>query len=150
MRNRLDQNDYAIAHEAIRQVGAEAYSDEVYHCLSGGEKQKVLIARAIAQQSPILMLDEPTANLDIRNQMEIMHLLKRLNEGGKTVIAIMHDINLAARFIDRYIIMKQGRVVKTGNIHTIFNEALLSEIYETNIVIERDIHNIPYQMLAEK
>lgn len=83
--------------------------------LSGGERQRVWIAMALAQQTPVLLLDEPTAALDVAHQLEVMTLLQRLNqEEGKTIVAVLHDLNLAARFATRMVMIKDGAIVAEG------------------------------------
>ena len=83
--------------------------------LSGGQRQRVWIAMALAQETPLLLLDEPTTFLDLRHQIEVLSLVRRLNrEGGRTVVMVLHDIGLAARFADRLVLMSAGRVLAEG------------------------------------
>ena len=95
-----------------------SYRNENISSLSGGESQRVIIVRAIAQQAGVYVLDEPIAHLDIKNQVELMETLKRLNKDENvTVIAVLHDLNLAAQYCDRLIMMKDGKSLCTrGNI----------------------------------
>ncbi|ALV63682.1 iron(III) ABC transporter, ATP-binding protein, putative [Thermococcus sp. 2319x1] len=92
---------------------------------SGGELQKVSIARALAQEPEILLMDEPTNNLDPKNQLKVMEIAKDFAKVGKVPIAVMHDVNLALRFADRFIFMKNGRIIADGG-----REILRSEIFE--------------------
>jgi iron complex transport system ATP-binding protein len=88
--------------------------------LSGGERQKVILAMALAQEPKLLLLDEPTAHLDISHQVEIMEVVKRLNrQQGITVIAAMHDLNLAALFFDRLVLLKEGAIFADGTPHEV-------------------------------
>lgn len=142
--------DKTAALEALDKAKISHLKNNLYKTLSSGEKQTVLLARAIAQDSPIILLDEPTSNLDIKNQMQIMHMLKMLNEDKKSVIAVMHDINLAVRFINNFIIMKQGRIVNSGNIKSVFNERILTDLYDINVDIFKDVNSRFLFMQAEK
>ena len=113
--------------------------------LSGGEVKRVFIAQAIAQESKILFLDEPTANLDINYQIEIFRILKDFNTRlNKTIILITHDINHAARFAKRIVLLRNGKVVKSGGPEEIINEDNLKRVYNTNLKIEYDSKNKPY------
>ena len=94
--------DVEIAREAMERTGVEALSEREARALSGGEWQRVLIARALAQEAGVLLLDEPVANLDIRYQLEILRLLRALAAEERAVVLVMHDIDLAARFCDRW------------------------------------------------
>jgi len=113
--------------------------------LSGGEIKRVFIAQAVAQESRILFLDEPTANLDINFQVEIFKILKRFNqEMKKTIILITHDINHAARFAERILLLKEGRIVKHGTSEDVINPKDLKSVFNTDILIEYDSNNKPY------
>jgi iron complex transport system ATP-binding protein len=107
--------------------------------LSGGERQLVLVARALAQEPGLLLLDEPTAFLDIRHRLEIYRILDGLNrEQGITVLTTSHDINLAARFCSRLILLKRGCVIADGPTAEVFKAEILSEVYETPLRVLRD------------
>jgi iron complex transport system ATP-binding protein len=107
--------DQAIARDALAATGTEALETRPFGTLSGGEKQRVVIASALAQASDMLLLDEPTAALDLGYQFEITALLRRLNaERGTTMIVSTHDLNLAAALCERVVLLKQGRVVAHG------------------------------------
>ncbi|WP_054840807.1 ABC transporter ATP-binding protein [Thermococcus peptonophilus] len=109
--------------------------------LSGGELQKVGIARALAQEPEIFMFDEPTNNLDIRSQLEVMKLARELSSEGKTVIMVMHEINLALRFAERFVFIFNGRVVADGG-RDILRPALFREVYGTDVEIG-EVRGIP-------
>ncbi len=103
--------------------------------LSGGELQKVVIARALIQESEVLLLDEPTNNLDIKNQVEILKLIKSYSrEKGILSILVMHDINLALRFCDKFIFMKNGKIEAEGN-KSIITPSLIKDIYQIEVDI---------------
>jgi iron complex transport system ATP-binding protein len=107
--------------------------------LSGGEKQRVIFARALAQQTPVLLLDEPCANLDIHHALLLLELArKRVKNHGATVVAVMHDINLALRYADELIIMKQGAVTAFGVPEKILECGILKQIFGVDARIRRE------------
>lgn len=110
---------------------AERHVTEV----SGGERQRLVLARAIAQDAPTLLLDEATASMDVHRAIEAFDLLERLNAAGRTVIAVMHDLNLAALYCKRLMLMKDGRVVADGPTAEVFTAALLREVYGTRVEV---------------
>ncbi len=102
--------------------------------ISGGERQRVLLARLLAQKAPLCLLDEPTANMDVRWTMETFRTLKNLcHEEGVTIIAAIHDINTAALFCDQLMFLKEGRVVAAGPVTEVFQEHILQRVYETPV-----------------
>src|SRR5262249_42968566 len=104
--------DLTIARDALRATGMFLFEDRRFGTLSGGEKQRVVIAAALAQATDALLLDEPTASLDIGAQLDIVALLQRLNrDRGTTVLVSTHDLNLAATLCDRMVLLKDGRVL---------------------------------------
>ena len=107
--------DVEIARSALRATGTAALEDRPFATLSGGEKQRVVIAGALAQASDMLLLDEPTTALDLRYQLEILTVLKQLNaERGTTLVVSTHDLNLAAALCERIVLLKDGRVIANG------------------------------------
>jgi iron complex transport system ATP-binding protein len=107
----LGQDDYALAEEVIEQMGIAHLAMRKVCNLSGGEIQKVIIARALAQSPEVLLLDEPTSNLDLKNQLEVMGLVRSIVETkGISAIIAIHDLNIALRFADRFIFLKNGRI----------------------------------------
>ncbi len=127
--------DQAIVREALRQVGAGALADRSLAELSGGEKQRVLLARALAQQPQVLLLDEPTNHLDIRYQLEVMGLLRRQRLSS---IVALHDLNIAAHYCDRLVLLDQGRIVAEGEPAQVLTPARLQQVY--GVAAEVDIH----------
>ena len=131
--------DIQAAREAMRLTGTLPLGRRLLGRLSGGERQLVLIARALAQEPSWLLLDEPTAFLDIRHREEIYALLGRLNEErALTILATSHDVNLAARHCRRLVLIKQGRVWADGPPARVFREEILSEVYETPLRVVSD------------
>ncbi len=127
------REDARAIEAAIEAAGVEHLAERVFNDLSGGEKQRVIIALTLAQEAPILLLDEPTAHLDIRYQIEILELLRRLNAERKlTVLAALHDLNLAARYFPRLILFRET-IVADGPPARVLDAELLSTVYETPV-----------------
>lgn len=127
--------DHAAVEQALAATELEPLAERVFNELSGGERQRVLVAMALAQASPLLLLDEPTAHLDIRHQIEVLELLSRLNqERGLTVIAALHDLNLAARYFPRLVLFRNV-VVADGPPSAVLDAGLLSRVYETPVQV---------------
>lgn len=118
----------AVAH-ALRAADLEALAERPLASLSGGERQRAWIALALAQQPRVLLLDEPTTFLDVRHQVEVMALLRRLNEGGMTVVAVVHDLALAGRFMRRAIGMRDGEVAFDGPPREVFRPDVLERVF---------------------
>jgi iron complex transport system ATP-binding protein len=127
--------DHQAVVEALESTGMLPLAGRIWSELSGGEKQRALIALALAQDTPILLLDEPTAHLDIRHQIEVLELLRRLNrERGLAVLAALHDLNLAARYFPRLVLFA-GRVIADGPPAQVLDEPTLSRIYQTPVQV---------------
>jgi iron complex transport system ATP-binding protein len=126
-------SDLEIAREAMAATGTSALEARSFATLSGGEKQRVVIASALAQSSHILLLDEPTASLDLGYQFEIASLLKRLNrERGTTMVVCTHDLNFAAALCSRIVLLKDGRVLAQGPTEQTLTEATIRALYGVN------------------
>lgn len=122
--------DYAIAHDALVATGTAHLAARPYMTLSGGEKQRVVIASALAQQPDVLLLDEPTASLDLTYQMEVATLLTRLNrDRGVTMVLATHDLNLAASLCDALVLMRDGRVLTHGATGDVLTESAVRQLY---------------------
>lgn len=131
--------DLKAARRAMERTGTIAYADRLTGRLSGGERQLVFVARALAQEPGLLLLDEPTAFLDIRHRLEIYALLRNLNAAeGLTVLTTSHDINLAARFCPRLVLMKAGRLLADGPAADVFKAEVLSDLYDTPLRVIHD------------
>lgn len=125
----LGPRDDAIVTEAIAELGLDAFAGRLYHTLSGGEQQRVQLARALAQEPKLLLLDEPTSHLDIRAQLVVLELLRRRAQSGCTVVVALHDLNLAARYCDRLVVLSAGRVAAAGTPAEVLRADLLREVY---------------------
>lgn len=124
-------SDDEIVEWAIKRTGLENLKDKAVMSMSGGERQRAFIAMALAQKSKILFLDEPTTYLDIYHQVEILELVKELNEeDGLTVVMVLHDINQAIKYSDNVIVMKAGQAVASGEVKKILNMNLLNNVYK--------------------
>lgn len=123
----------------MEETGITELKDRSIDQLSGGQRQRVWIAMCLAQDTPIILLDEPTTYLDISHQLEILELLEKLNrEEHKTIALVIHDLNLAARFSDWMIVMRKGRVLQEGTAQTIMTSAVLKEAFSLDAFIEKD------------
>ena len=123
----------AAAEEALRQVGVLHLKDKGYTQISGGERQLVLIARALVKDPPVLILDEPTANLDYGNQVRVMEELRKLTAAGYTVIQSTHNPEQAFLFSHKVVAMKEGRVLAEGAPSRVVTEELMAELYGADI-----------------
>jgi len=124
--DRETAEDQRVVSDALLRVGLAGFADRAYSTLSGGEKQRVLVARALAQQARFMVLDEPTNHLDIRYQLEIMELVKGL---GVTTLAALHDLNLASTYCDRIFAIDAGRVVTSGTPEEVLTPELLRRVF---------------------
>lgn len=118
--------DYAIARQALEQVGLEELAHRSMATLSGGERQRVILARALAQQTPCLILDEPTNHLDVQYQLQLMELVKGVN---CTVVAALHDLNLAAMYCQRLYLLEGGRVAAQGTPEEVLTPERIEAVY---------------------
>jgi iron complex transport system ATP-binding protein len=140
----LSQADRAAVARALAATAAEAFADRAVTSLSGGERARVALARALASEAPILLADEPTQSLDPRHQLVVMELLARAAHNGAAVLAIVHDLALAARYADRVIVMDRGRLVAEGPPRAVFTPQRIAAVFgvETTI-IETDVGALP-------
>lgn len=113
---------------------SDAYVDE----LSGGQRQRVWIAMLLAQQTPIVLLDEPTTFLDIAHQYELLELFRQFHEDGKTIVTVLHDLNQAARYADHLIVMKAGEVVTLGPPEDVITPELIEDVFGLKVLVVPD------------
>lgn len=135
---RDNENDFLIARHALKTVGMEHFEKRNFSTLSGGEQQRVILARALAQQTECLILDEPTNHLDIKYQLQIMDIVKSLNI---TVVAAIHDLNIAAMYCDRIIAFKEGSIIGCGTPKELLNRDFIYDMYEVESVVNHDKKN---------
>ncbi len=129
--------DFEIARESLNATGTAHLADRNYMTLSGGEKQRVIIASALAQATELLLLDEPTASLDLGYQLEVAALLARLNhERTVTMVLATHDLNLAASLCDRLVVMRGGRVLAQGATTDVLTGAMVRQLYDVDADVE--------------
>ncbi len=139
------KNDYLNAFEVLEDLGIEHLAERRYNELSGGEKQMVLIARALFQKSGILLLDEPTSHLDFKRQYTIMELIKKITkEKNLTTLITLHDPNTAGRYCNRLIMLKNGGIVYQGLRDKIFHTQSLESMYDMRVTIENTDTGIEY------
>lgn len=126
--------DLSIARQAMHMTGTGEFADRALAELSGGEAQRVMIARALAQQPDVMLLDEPTSHLDIRNQLLIYEMLQRVaHDWPMAVVCVSHDVNLAARFADHLVLMRGGTVRADGPVGEVLRAEVLAETYDVEI-----------------
>ena len=128
-------DDVEIALESLRMTDAEHLAERPVHQLSGGERQRVAIAMALAQQTPVILLDEPTASLDLAYQPTIMRLLRELAAEGRTMITAVHDLTLAGQFCDQVALVSEGRVVACGPPEATLTTAAIRQVYDADTLV---------------
>ncbi len=126
----ISRQDHESLHEVLEQIGLSGFSKRSVQSLSGGERQRAYLAQAILQDSTLLLLDEPTAHLDINHQYQFLELLKDLVTQGKTILAVFHDLELAAKFSDHLLVLHQGHQFDHGPPSNILNDELLARVFK--------------------
>ena len=140
----VSERDKEIVAEILEFLGIDKLAARRLNELSGGEQQKVIVARALAQQPQILLLDEPTSNLDITHQLEILSILRGLTQSmQRSIIIAMHDLNLASRFSDRIIMLKQGCIFAIGTPESILTEENIESVYGVKSHVTNSVLNRP-------
>ena len=133
---RTSQRDRQVVDESLQMTQTEHLADRSISALSSGERQRVLVARALAQTPSILMLDEPTAHLDINHQIGTFRLLRRLNRSrGMTIITVLHDLTAAAVFCPAVVLLHQGRLIKQGSPAEVITPEIIQETYQTEVSV---------------
>ncbi|NOT62039.1 MAG: ABC transporter ATP-binding protein [Acidobacteria bacterium] len=132
------EEDVETALQALRDTDAAQFAERRFNQLSSGERQRVVLARALAQQPQVLLLDEPTANADLAHQVALLILIQRLTrERGLGALVITHEINLAAEFADRVALLHQGSLLACGSPATVLTEDLLTKVFATALLVDR-------------
>lgn len=139
-------HDLSVVKEAMRKTNTLHLRNRSVTKMSGGEKQRVIVARALAQEAGIMLLDEPVSQLDLHNQIEIMNIIRELvDKEGLTAICVLHDINLAVNYSDEIIIMKDGKLVSMGEPSDIIRQDLIEDTYGISVkIIQNPITNKPF------
>jgi iron complex transport system ATP-binding protein len=141
---RESSRDYAAVDAAMRRAGCEHLAERPLGTLSGGQRRRAFIARALAQDPQLLLLDEPTANLDVQAQCEILELLRTLAADGAGVLIVMHDLTMAATYCDRLALLAEGRVLACGTPGEVVTAATVHEVYGERVtVIHRNERGAP-------
>ena len=133
-----DATDAAAVDDAMAAAGVERFADRSITAVSGGERQRVLLARALAQETPALVLDEPTASLDVNHAVTTMELVRDLVDDGRAAIAAIHDLDMAARYCDRVVVLAGGRVRAAGPPETVLDAAAVGEAFEAEAFVGRN------------
>lgn len=150
----LRRQDFAAIHEALDLTDMTSFAHRALDSLSGGERQRAWIALALAQSTPVLLLDEPTTFLDIGHQLEVLELVRKLNiDRRMTIILVLHDLNQAARYASRMVVLNEGKIVSDGEPAAVLTPALLAEVFGVHAHIIQDPERgtpvcLPYAVVA--
>ena len=138
------EGDAAVARQALVEAGADPLRGRWMHKLSGGEKQRAVLARALAQQPLLLLLDEPTLHLDIAAQVDLLRRLRRIaNDRGYAVAVVTHELNLAAEFADRIVLLDRGKTLRVGKPAEVYQQELLQQVFGTLLYVEYTARGTP-------
>ena len=132
------REDDRIARESMRLTESEQFAARTLDTLSGGERQRVFVSRALAQQPRVLLLDEPTSNLDVFHQLKVFDLVRRLVDDGLTAIAAIHDLNMAARYCDRLALLSEGRMLAEGTPEEVLSPGAIERAFGVKAAVYRD------------
>ena len=127
--------DFLAAEEAMKNTQVLHLASRIYPTLSGGEQRRVSLARVLAQDTPVMLLDEPTDALDISHQQLVMSLCRKLADEGRAVLAVLHDLNLAAAFADQVLVLSEGHVVAVGKPEEVLTPQLLYEVFKQQVIV---------------
>ena len=130
-----DRTDAASVEAAMERTDVAAFADRPITDVSGGERQRILLARAVAQDTPVLLLDEPTASLDINHQIRTFELVRELVTDGRTVIAAIHDLGLAARYCDELAVLNEGAIVQRGTPETVLTPRTIEDVFDAAAIV---------------
>lgn len=132
---RDNAKDFSIVAEFLEKVGMKEFRDRSFSTLSGGEQQRVILARALAQKTSCLVLDEPTNHLDIKYQLQLMDIVRSLN---LTVVSAIHDLNIAAMYCNKIFVVKDGKIVAFGTPEEVLTKEFIKEVYEVDVELLKD------------
>jgi iron complex transport system ATP-binding protein len=133
-----DSQDWAVTQNAMEELDVAHLGNRLVTEVSGGERQRAVIARALVQEPQILLLDEPTAFLDLHHQLDIARIIKRLNrERGLTVILVSHDLNLASQYCDQVLMLNHGRLAAMGSPQTVITPEVIEAVYGCSVLVDR-------------
>jgi len=139
-----NEDDLLIARNALAQVGAEGLSDRWMNEISGGERQRIILARALCQQPLLLLLDEPTLHLDIGAQVDLLANLRRLAaENRYTVVVVTHELNLAAEYASQVVLLQKGKSLRVGSPASVYQRDLLEQVFQTQLTVEKGPNGRP-------
>jgi len=146
------RQDFAIAQKSLLMTDTTYLKEKGIDMLSSGERQRVIIAKALTQEPVLLFLDEPTAHLDIGHQIQILDLLKKLNrDNGLTIVMVLHDLNLASEYCNRIVLLNEGRVFKQGAPLEVLTYQNIEAVYKTIVVLNNNpITSKPYVVLVSR
>jgi len=133
-----DAEDRTAVSQALDDTSLSALADRPVTELSGGERQRVLLARAFAQDTPLLLLDEPTSNLDINHAINTLDLVRSVADEGTTAVAAIYDLNLAARYCDRLVLLAEGSILAAGGPETVLTSETLESAFDAHTVVSND------------
>lgn len=132
--------DLAYARRAMELTNTWSLRDRSINTISGGERQRVILARAITQDTPIILLDEPISQLDIHHQVEVMDTLRLMVEKrGTTVVTVLHDLNMAAQYCDYLVLLNQGKIIKEGKPERVITNEIISSVYKLKVAVCYDL-----------
>ncbi|HCG6547167.1 TPA: Fe(3+) dicitrate ABC transporter ATP-binding protein FecE [Vibrio parahaemolyticus] len=135
---RLSQQDKALVEQAMQDTGVIEFADKPVESLSGGQRQRAWIAMLMAQDTDVVMLDEPTTYLDLSHQVELMKLMRQMNDKGKTVVVVLHDLNQACRYCDHLVVLEKGQLVTQGTPQEVLTESMLASVFDLQARVFND------------
>jgi len=146
------KEDREIAHEAMVLTDSLRFKDHPVECISGGEQQLALFARALAQRPKLMLLDEPTAHLDITHQSGMLDLVRKFNRKfGLTVLLVLHDLNLASEYCHRLVLLNEGNIRKVGTPEEVLDYKIIEEVFKTVVVVEKNpLSSKPFVMIVSE
>ncbi|SEF82326.1 Fe(3+) dicitrate ABC transporter ATP-binding protein FecE [Vibrio hangzhouensis] len=135
---KLTDNDHAMVSRAMVSTGVSELQETPVDALSGGQRQRAWISMIVAQDTEVIMLDEPTTYLDLSHQIELMKMMQTMHQQGKTVIVVLHDLNQACRYCDHLVVLKDGKLVLDGDPSEVFTQALLQDVFDLDAIVIKD------------